>query len=363
MNAITHTHFDQAKCEAFTGKMVTALNHAALMLMTSVGHRTGLFDTFARPPSTTSEGLAAAAGLSERYVREWLAVMVTSGVVEYDPLARTYSLPAEHAAVLTREAEFNLAVPSQFIATAAGVEDRIVERFRDGGGLQYHHCGRFYTVMAEDSQQSVVNALFDHILPLVPGLTDKLERGIEVADVGCGAGRALFKLARRFPNSRFIGFDLCADAFEDTANQAVELGLNNLNFKACDLTEAGHLGLFDLVLAFDAIHDQKDPAGVLKSVRRSLHPAGTFLMQDIGGSSYLENNINNPFAPMLYMMSTTHCTPVSLGQGGAGLGTMWGVELAERMLKEAGFNRIQMSRLAHDPVNAYFVCRPDPERA
>lgn len=184
--------FDDAKAAVFAEHLVGALNGAALALMTSLGHRTNLFDIFASLPNATSADLAEHAGLAERYVREWLGVMVTSGVVEYDAQSGTYTLPAEHAAFLTRAATpDNMAVTCQFIGVIASVEEDMVARFRDGAGTHFHDYDRFHDVMAEDSGQLVVAALIDHILPLVPGLIGQLERGIDVLDVGCGAGRAM----------------------------------------------------------------------------------------------------------------------------------------------------------------------------
>jgi SAM-dependent methyltransferase len=352
--------FDETKAEAFAERLVGTLGAASLALMTSMGHRTGLFDTLASLPPATSETLAAKADLSERYVREWLAVMVTSRVVDYDPETETgaYSLPAEHAAFLTRAAgPDNIAVTAQFIGVAASVEEEMLARFRSGEGLHYRHFERFHEVMAEDSGQLVVAALTDHILPIVPGLTERLDQGIEAVDIGCGGGRALLRLAEAFPESRFLGVDLCADAFAEAQVETARRGLCNLTFEARDLSGVETLGQFDLVTAFDAVHDQRDPKALLTMVRRSLHRDGVFLMQDIGGSRQLENNIGNPFAPLLYTLSLMHCTPISIGQGGPGLGTMWGVETAQEYLAAAGFGAVETHRLPHDPINAYFVAR------
>jgi hypothetical protein len=201
------THeINQQKAEAFAERMIGTLNEAAIAVMTSIGHRTGLFDVMSGLPPSTSEQIASAANLNERYVREWLGAMVVGGIVEYDPEQGTYHLPPEHAAFLTRAASpDNIAVTAQFIPLMGSVEDKIVEVFRHGGGVPYSAYPRFHEVMAEDSGQSVVAALFDHILPLVPGLTERLEAGIEVLDVGSGSGRALNLMARAFPNSRFTG--------------------------------------------------------------------------------------------------------------------------------------------------------------
>ena len=351
--------FDAGKAEAFAGKMIGALNSSALILMTSIGHRSGLFDAMATITPCTVMELAAEADLAERYVREWLAVMTTAGVVAYEPKSATYHLPAEHAGWLTRAAApNNIAVTAQFIGVVAGVEDEMLARFRDGKGLHYHDYGRFHEVMGEHTHQAVVMNLVPHILPIMPDVIARLEAGIEVIDLGCGAGGAMLALAERFPNSRFKGIDLCADAYEDAEAEGRRKGLANLSFAEVDVSKQTSFGAHDLVFAFDAVHDQKDPQGMLNAVRRSLKPGGTFLMVDIEGSSRLENNLDHMLGAYLYMMSTMHCTPVSLAQGGAGLGTMWGVELAGEMLARAGFSKVSLTRLPSDPFNAYFVARP-----
>jgi hypothetical protein len=198
----TQSHFDQAKAEAFAGKVLTALNNGALCLMVSVGHRTGLFDIMSQSPPARSEEIAAAAGLNERYVREWLGAMVTGGVVSFYPASGRYSLPAEHAAFLTRAAAAdNMAVFGQYIAVMGCVEDDIVACFKKGGGVPYEKFPRFHEVMAEDSGQSVLSSLESHILPLAPGLTERLAKGIRVLDAGCGRGRILMRLAELYPEA------------------------------------------------------------------------------------------------------------------------------------------------------------------
>jgi 2-polyprenyl-3-methyl-5-hydroxy-6-metoxy-1,4-benzoquinol methylase len=348
--------FDAAKAEAFAGQLVGTITNAATSIMISLGHRVGLFDAMAALPPSRAEALAASAGLAERYVREWLAVMVTSRIVEYYPETQTYVLPAEHAAFLTRAAApNNIAVTSQFVGVAASVEEQMIERFQSGDGLHYDHFLRFHEVMAEDSYQTTVMSLIVNILPIVPGLIERLESGIDVVDVACGGGRALLKMAEAFPNSTFLGLDLCEDAFAEARVQALKDGLENLSFKTLDLSTVSTLGSFDLVTGFDAVHDQKDPLGLVKTIYASLKDGGVFLMQDIGGSRDLVTNMENPLAPLLFTISLMHCTPISIGQGGPGLGTMWGVETAQEFLAEAGFADVQTHRLPHDQVNAYFV--------
>ncbi|HEV3469870.1 MAG TPA: class I SAM-dependent methyltransferase [Pyrinomonadaceae bacterium] len=347
-----------SKAEVFAAKMLGAINGAGVALMASIGHRTGLFDAMAALPPSSSARIAEAAGLNERYVREWLGAMTTGGVVEHDPAGNTFYLPPEHAAFLTRAASpNNLAVTTQFVSVLGSVEDQIVECFRRGGGLPYSAFGRFHEVMAEESEQTVVAGLRDSILPLAPGLTDSLREGIEVLDVGCGSGRALNTLAADFPASRFTGYDLSEEAVGSARREAERRGLSNVRFEVRDVTRLGEGGRYDLVTAFDAIHDQARPALVLRGVFAGLRPGGTFLMQDIRGSRHVEKNLDHPVAPFLYTISAMHCMTVSLAAGGDGLGTMWGEETAVEMLAEAGFGDIEVRQLPHDFMNNFYIAR------
>jgi SAM-dependent methyltransferase len=349
---------DPAEAGAFVERMAETVNAAAVTVMVSVGHRTGLFDTMAQLPPSSSEQIAAAAELSERYVREWLAAMVTGGIVRYDVRRRTYHLPAEHAACLTRGAPLgNLAVAASAIAVLAGAHDRIVECFETGEGTRYEDYPCFHQMMAEDSGQTVVDQLFDVVLPLAPELPGRLAEGIDVLDAGCGSGRALIAMAARFPNSRFTGYDLSGEAIAAAQQAARAAGLKNVHFEQRDLTGFDETARYDLVTTFDAVHDQKDPKGLLKGLHGALRPGGIYLMQDIGGSAKLENNLDFPMAAFLYTASCMHCMAVSLGQGGEGLGTMWGWETAEAMLQEVGFAGPERTTFDHDPLNVWFVSR------
>ena len=353
---MTTRELDQAKSGAFAERMIGILNDAALALMTSIAHRTGLFDVMAGLPPSTSKQIADAANLNERYVREWLGAMVVGRIVEHDPEDGTYYLPQEHAAWLTRAASpNNIAVTAQFIPVLGMVEDGIVESFKHGGGVPYSAFPRFHEVMAEDSGQTVVAALADHILPLVPGLIERLEEGIDVLDVGCGSGRALNLMARTFPNSRFSGYDFSEEAIARARAEAQEHGMTNVRFELKDAAALDEKECYDLITTFDAVHDQADPAAVLKGIADALREDGVYLMQDIAGSSHAHKNMDHPIGTYLYTVSTMHCMSVSLSQDGKGLGTMWGEEKAKEMLKEAGFKEVEVKQLQHDPFNSYFI--------
>ena len=231
-DAATDAGIDAQRTEQFAERMMGVLNDASLALMLSVGHRTGLLDTMADAPPGTSAEIATAAGLQERYVREWLGAMTVGGVVTFDPTTGCYELPAAHAASLTRAAgPGNLAGTMQFVSLLAGVESDITECFREGGGVPYSAYHEFHRLMAEDSAAVNDAALLDTIVPLVPGLTERLTAGIDVADVGCGSGHALNLLATAFPASRFVGFDFSEEAIAAGRREAESAGPGQRPFR------------------------------------------------------------------------------------------------------------------------------------
>jgi SAM-dependent methyltransferase len=345
--------------QAFAERLLGVFNDASIALMISIGHRTRLFDVMADMDPSTSQEIADEAGLSERYVREWLAALTTGGILEHNPATLRFWLPAERAALLTRRATpNNLASVAQWFALMGGVEDKVVDAFTHGRGVPYSEYNRFHEVMAEESGQTVVAALDEHILPLVPGLEERLQRGIDVVDVGCGRGKALQHLAKRFPHSRFTGIDFSEEATALANAEAKAQGLHNLTFEAADAAQWNAREAFDLVLAFDAIHDQPAPGQVLENIRRALRPGGLFLMQDIAAASCVHGNMDHPVGPFIYTISCMHCMSVSLAGGGPGLGAAWGKELALEMLADAGFDQVLVEQLPHDILNYYYIALP-----
>jgi SAM-dependent methyltransferase len=344
--------------EEFAARMVGAVDAASLALMLSIGHQTGLFDTLAALPPASSSRIAEAAGLDERYVREWLGAVVTGGVVDYDAATATYALPQHRAAVLTRAAgPDNLARVAQFIPLLGEVEQKIVGCFRDGGGLSYQDYPRFHTLMAEQSGEVYDAALVDVILPLVGGLPERLGGGLDVADIGCGSGHAVNVMAGAFPASRFTGVDFSDEGLAVGRAEAARSGLSNATFVAEDVADLRAVESYDVITVFDAIHDQARPAAVLSNIHRALRPGGILLMVDIKASTQLADNIGAPLATYLYTVSTMHCMSVSLGLDGAGLGTCWGRQLATSMLTDAGFTDVVVREIESDPLNYYYIAR------
>jgi SAM-dependent methyltransferase len=359
---MTTTHERQAispdTTEEFADRIVGTIDAASTAILLSIGHQTKLFDTLAELPAATSTHIADAAGLNERYVREWLGGVVAGRIVDYDPATQTYSLPQHRAAVLTRTAgPDNLARVAQFIPLLGEVEQKVIGCFHHGGGLSYGEYPRFQTLMAEESGEVFDAALVDVILPMVDGLPARLRAGVDVADFGCGSGHAVNVMAQAFPASRFVGIDFSAEGLTAGADEARRLGLTNATFEAVDVAGYDATEAFDVITAFDAVHDQAHPGQVLANIYRALRPGGIFLMVDIKASSRLEDNIGVPFASYLYTVSTMHCMSVSLGLDGDGLGTCWGRELAASMLADAGFGDVQVREIESDPINFYYIAR------
>jgi SAM-dependent methyltransferase len=215
--------------------------------------------------------------------------------------------------------------------------------------------------MAEEVGQTSLPFLESMILPLVPGLLDRLEEGIAALYLGCGRGRALLQLAQWFPRSTFTGMDLSEEAVAWARSRAAQLGLENVSFEVRDLSDfdvTAPEGEFDLVTTFDAVHERAKPANLLQGIRRALAPGGVYLAQDIKGSSRHVGYLDNPIVTFLHTISCQHCTTVSPAQGGEGLGAMWGRDLAEQMFREAELSSVALHELDHNVQNYYYVCRP-----
>ncbi|MDT0330544.1 class I SAM-dependent methyltransferase [Nocardiopsis lambiniae] len=348
---------DRDAVEEFSGRLIGFMDSGSAALLCGLGHRLGLFDTMAGRGAMTGPEVAHEAGLNERYVREWLAGATMAGVIEYDPPSGTYLLPPEHAACLTRAAgPDNLARLLTVLSMLARVDEQVEEAFRKGGGVPYSAYERFQEMMAEDSGVLVDASLIDTTLPLVEGLPERLALGIDVADVGCGRGRALNVMGRTYPRSRFVGYDFSPEAVAFARGQADAMGLFNVRFELRDVSTLDIEDGYDLITAFDTIHDQAHPARVLAGVHRALRPDGVFLMADVKASSDLHENAGLPWATFLYTVSLMHCMTVSLALGGDGLGTAWGEQKARAMLAEAGFGRVRVEENDVDPFNNYYVC-------
>ena len=357
------------KKSEFSERLSTILNYGALNLAMGIGYRTRLFDVMDgfQGPQTAS-AIAEAAELNDRYVREWLAVMVTGGIVELSQSPSgddLFRLPREHGDLLTRRAgDSNLGVYTQEIPllTTCAIEP-VLQGFRTGRGVPYFHYPKFYEFMAELANAKHSAVLVEEFLPSVLGgqLIERLKRGMRVCDVGCAQGVAVMLMAEAFPRSTFIGMDISEECIAKARLEASGKGLRNASFLNRDaaLIEESRdlLNSFDYVTTFDAVHDQTRPLDALINVHGLLRQEGLFSMVDIAASSSLSGNRDHPMGPFLYTVSLMHCMPVGLVDNGAGLGMMWGREAAVQMLHQAGFENVQVMDIPGDPFNVHFLCR------
>lgn len=352
---MTTEAIDQTKVKEFAGRLLNVYTGSALTQLIELGTRTGLFESAAE--GGTSEDIAQRAGLNERYVREWLGSMTTSGIVTYDAPSKTYSLPAEHALLLRKDSPRTLAPMSTLLDTLVRHLPRLAECFRDGGGVPESAFWPDFSIALDDIYRPIYDAqLVDGMLGLDPRIIDSLDRGIRVADVGCGTGYVVNLLAKRFPRSEFIGFDSSAESVATAIEECRAFGSRNVHFEVLNVAELPVEPGFDLITAFDVIHDLADPHGTLRRIAAALRPSGVFFLYELKFSSHVEKNMGNPFAALYYGISVLHCMTVSLAEGGAGLGIVWGIEKAKEALTGAGFQDISV----HDaprPQNCVYVCR------
>ena len=337
----------------FGAQLLATLTGGAMTMMISIGHRTGLFEAAARGPATSAE-LAERAGLRERYVREWLGAMVTGGIFEHKD--GVYTLPSEHAAMLTGDTATNVAPMASMLRALGGTLPELERAFVEGGGVPHAafrpHFEAAGTAPGAAWRYIYEDQLVDGFFGVVPGLVERLRSGAAVLDLGCGTGHAVRVAARAFPQSEFTGLDIDPGGIEAARAEAADLP--NARYVVGDAAELA--GSYDVIMAFDAIHDQSKPDEVLRRVRAALKPGGVFVMVDTKFSSDVAKNVANPYAPLCYATSLLYCVTASLAQDGAALGAMWGTELAERMLGEAGFSEVTVVDSPR-PQNCVFVCR------
>ncbi|HKO26372.1 MAG TPA: methyltransferase domain-containing protein, partial [Solirubrobacteraceae bacterium] len=294
--------------------------------------------------------------LNERYVREWLRGMTAAGYLDYEPATELFSLPVEHAPVLVQETGpvFFGGVYQELIGALAAME-RVADAFRAGGGApQEAYPSDLWDGMERFSAGWFENLLLSEWLPAAPQVCAKLEQGAKVADVGCGAGRALVKLAGAFPNSRCSGFDAFEGQIDRARQNAAAAGLGDrVTFERRDVATDGLPERFDLITTFDVVHDAVDPLALLKAIRAGLAPGGTYLVLEINCADHAHDN-QGPIAQVLYGFSLLYCMTSSLAHDGAGLGTCGLPESRIRALAtKAGFGSV--TRVAENPFNVLYA--------
>jgi SAM-dependent methyltransferase len=350
---------NSARQEEFAEKVIGQLSGTMTTLLGVIGDRLGLFRNLAEQGPATSAELASRTKLNERYLREWLGGMATAGYLNYDGATARFSLPAEHAAVLAQEnGPFFVGGMYQMLPAFTGVFDQILSAFRSGGGVsQSQYDEAIWDGLERFSSTWFENLLLQQWIPAMPDVKAHLERGCEVADVGCGRGRAIIKLAQAFPRSRYVGYDNFGPTIARATANSREAGVSDqVRFEQRDVSK-GLPAQFDVITTFDVVHDAVDPLQLLESIRRALRPAGAYICLDINCSDKLEENMNS-LGAMFHGVSVFYCMTTSLANHGAGLGTLGFHEPKVRELcAKAGFSSVRRVPL-DNPFNNLYEVKP-----
>jgi 2-polyprenyl-3-methyl-5-hydroxy-6-metoxy-1,4-benzoquinol methylase len=331
-----------------------ALGHV-LITMIGIGHRLGLLDALAAGPGTAAD-IAARAGVVLRYAEEWLGSLVAGGIAAYDPDPRTFAFAPGYAPLLTGTTAANIAPSAEMQIRLTAMASEVSDRFLDGAGIS----AAVYAEHAGDSLGGSRQHLYDEqfvdgFLGAVPGLADRLRSGARVLDMGCGPGQVARLVADAFPASRVTGVDVVAEAIDRA--RAAAGGRPNLDYRVGDAALLAEDGVYDVVTAVDVIHDLARPAQALAGIRRALAPGGIFVMIDVSFSADLAELAGDAGAATAFGVSVLHCLPISLHDGGAGLGAMWGRQRAVEMLRAAGFDRVEVFPSPRRQ-NAIYLARP-----
>ena len=348
---------DQAKLDEFLSRFVADLGAVFAAPAVVVGDRLGLYKGLAAAGPSTPAELAAHAGVSERYVTEWLRGQAAGGYVTYDPAADRYLLSEEQAFALADDTSPAF-VPGAFqLATSvAKDEPRITEAIRSGGGLGWHqHHADLWQGTERFFRPGYAANLVDAWIPALDGVEAKLQAGARVADIGCGHGASTILLAKAYPRSTFVGFDYHDRSIEWARKAAAEAGVSDrCAFEVAPADAYPGQG-YDLVAIFDALHDMGDPLAAAAHVRRSLADDGTFLLVEPAAGEQVTDNLN-PVGRIFYSASTFICVPNARSQGGEGLGSQVPEATWRDLLAKAGFGRVR--RATETPFNRVFEARP-----
>jgi len=349
------------KVKEIAERVFGVLGGAVTAAMIHLGDRLGLYRALGGAGALTSAELARKTGLHERWVREWLQGQAVARLIDYAGDGR-FALSPEATLVLADEespafaAGGFCALPQQM-----AILERLPGAFQSGVGLPYDAFGPEGAVGVERLLAPWFRTqLIPVALPALDGVLPKLERGAQVADVGCGAGVGLIKMAGTYPRSDFHGYEISKYALARAEENRHAAGLRNVTFHDVNGDSLPADARFDFITTFDCIHDMANPGPVIRSIRRAVKPDGTWLIADINCKATFEENLaDNPLAPLMYGFSVLCCMSSALSEpDGAGLGTLGFTEnLARRMTADAGFGRFKR----HDfdnPFNAYYEVRP-----
>lgn len=351
-------NFDRTRAAALARQVGTDFGAALTVALAFIGDRLGLFKLMAAGEPMTPAEIAARGGLNERYVREWAATMAAAGYLDYCSENGSFRMAPEQAMVLAREDNtYFTGGAFQYAVACFRQIGKLTDAFRKGGGVPFADFGPDIVEAIERLFHCGYEAwVADQWIPAIPALKAKLDAGADAAEVGCGAGQCIVPVARAFPNSRFTGFDVDAASLERARAKAAGAGVGDrLTFELTAAEKIPDADRFDLVMAFNCIHDMANPRGALSRIRRALKPEGILMWSEAEASDRLEDNLT-PIGRTMYGASTMHCMTVSLAQGGEGLGAVIGAGLARELSLEAGFTSFERLPVKN-PYHQIFAAR------
>ena len=347
---------DSTKVKALSERVLADTGGAFAVALAYIGDKLGLFRALAGAGPISSGDLAKRTNLNERYVREWLNGLVAAEYLELEPESGRTFMTEEQAAVFANEGGPSfLAGASQFTIPTILHVPEILEAFRKGGGVSFATLGEEVAEGIDRLHRPAFeHQLVPEWLPAVPGLKERLDAGISILDVGCGLARSSIAIASAWPRSRVAALD--PDPYSIRRARELAGGLKNLDFLTTSLEGLPEDARYDLILAFDCVHDMIDPVGGLKEIRRALRTDGMFLwVEPTGSHDPLENR--NPVDRMRACLSPLHCLTVSLADGGAGLGTIIGEKGARDLAGKAGFSAFERVPI-RNRLQQFFLLRP-----
>jgi SAM-dependent methyltransferase len=348
---------DEAKLNAFIGKILGDLGGALSVPLVRMGDKLGLYKALKEQGPMTSTELATKTNVAERYAREWLSHQAASGYLEYEPSTGKFTLPPEQAMVFA-DTDSPVYLQGGFELAAVMLENQpLVEpAFRSGKGVGWGDQSQcLFCTTARFFRPAYQNNLVASWLPALDGVVAKLERGANVADVGCGHGFSTIFMAKAFPKSTFVGYDFHPASVEQARVHAEQHGVSaNVKFEVAMASDFPGKDL-DLVTFFDCLHDMGDPVGAARHVRQSLKPDGSWMIVEPAAGDRLENNLN-PISRMAYAGSTMICIPTSLDQPvGAAFGAQAGFAKLSSAIKEGGFGNVR--KATETPFNMILEAR------
>lgn len=350
--------FDPAAMQEVTSRMMADISAAMATLMCALGLRLGIFAHMAALGPVTSEELAAASGLDQRYLTEWLHALAAAGYLEAAQDTKQFAMSPDLALLVAEGSPVNVSGGYQLIPALASAVGEVAEAFRSGDGIPPDRYSPELFEAMDLMSATWLDSMYARVwIPAITGLAERLHAGGRVADIGCGGGRALVLGAQAFPASQFTGYEAYRPSVERAREAAAAAGVSGrvevVHGDALTLLE-GH---YDLVTAFNTVHDTADPAALLGRIRKSVDPDGVLLLLESAAADDPLHNSGSA-AAILYATSVLYCLPSSRTGDGQGLGTLGLPAGAIRDLcGTAGFRSIRLIP-SPDPFNAVYEIRP-----